>query len=653
MKEYKNLIGGNYFSFGGPFETGSSFYDYKFSIDGANEFDIDMAVNFALDSKEKLSNLGYLGRKEILKKTAQSLSFEADEIEHAVKMMGMPIQYVRLYAQEVPALLSGYSDSLEQRYSVVNGKLARVHKDLNSLEIKEPLDGFVYSIVPSNDPRALSFVFSVVGTIGLPAVLKISKNELPIAHKIAREAIVQGYPADALNLLCWDTDDKKRAQELHFYMFSKHSPNFFIPFGNDDTINNQLRYKEKKIIDIRDLNKNIGKNLDELLISDVTKSDKVDILTGNVIRHTSGNCSIIVDGFSEKAVDLAGYSAFEYPISCKSAKSVYFVGSQKDFELFKIGLSNYAKRLIIGDPLREKTQVGFVDSDLLEQTLKKVEELRSLGQLEVVYGGEKISENQATPLIVTTDDHQSPFLTRETSIYMIALRRVDSLEQAVKECNLPGYKQRLAVSVISDKSEIESVNTLLDLNCDQFHVNQITRSLHPPLHQGINYLERMSRTISARLSAEMIDNISNSSKDTRKTYKVLFVDDQQDIAENIVEQMTMIYQDDKEFKQDARFEALVAYSGEKAVETIRRNPDIAVIVTDMRMGGMSGAKTIKEAKKVSQNIEGIILTAYAEGIDRQEAIDAGVLEYMMKSDYNNKPEALWEIIKKKLSSFNR
>lgn len=662
MKEYKNLIGGNTFSFGKPFEARSSFYDYTVLVHGANEFDIDLAVRFARSSQNKLKELGYLGRKEILKRIGDSLTFDKEDIEHAVKMMGMPVQYVRLYAQEVPQMLGHYSDTLEQRYQVINGKLARVFPERNSIEIKEPRDGFVYSIVPSNDPRALAFVFSVVGTIGISAVLKVSKNELPVAQRIAREAIAQGYPANALNLLCWDTDDKKRAQELHFYMFSKHSPEFFIPFGNDETIDQQLRYKQKKVVRLEDIadvmSRHHGQNLDDSIISSLLNeinessgTESIDALTGNVFRHTSGNCAVIVDGFSDKAVELTGYSSFEYPISCKSAKASYLVGSQKDFELYKLGLANFAKRLIIGDPLKEKTQVGFVDSELLDQTLKKVEELRSLGQLEIVYGGERVGKNQATPLIVATDDPESPFLTKETSIYMLALRRVDSIEHAIRECNMPGYKQRLAVSIITDRSQPEVVKSILDLNCDQYHINEITRSLHPPLHQGVNYLERMSRTISARLNLEMMQNISTSHQDTRQLYKVLFVDDQQNIANNTAEELNFEYQEDKDFRQLARFETLVAYSGENAIETVKRNPDIKVIVTDMRMGGISGAKTIREIKKINKNIEGIVLSAYAEEIDKEDAKESGVTDYIMKDDYE--PKALWDILKKRLLSSNR
>lgn len=659
MKVYKNLIGGNEFSFGKTFEAKSPFYDYSIQIQGVKPYDIDLAVRFAKSSQSKLRELGYLKRKEILKKTAENLDLQKEELGHAVKMMGMPVQYIRTYAQEIPGMLSHYSDTLEQRYQVINGKLARVFPELRSIEIKEPLEGFVYSIIPSNDPRALAFVFSVAGTIGIPAVLKVSKNELPIAHKIAKEAISQGYPANALNLLCWDTEDKKNAQDLHFYILKNHSPQFFIPFGSDNTVDEQLRYKKIKNIKIETvsevLSKHKDKSLDDLLISDVIKDidqnshiEEIDALTGNVFRHTSGNCAVIVDGFSEKAVALTGYSAFEYPISCKSAKSAYFVGSQKDFELFKIGLANFAKMLLVGDPLKEKTQVGFVDSELLDQTLKKVEELRSLGQLEVVYGGERLEKSQATPLIVTTDDPESPFLTRETSIYMIALKRTDSLEQAVKECNLPGYKQRLAVSIITERQTSEVIRTILDSRPDQYHVGEITRSLHPPLHQGINYLERMSRTISARLTGAMMQSLSSSKQDIRQTYKVLFVDDKKDIADNTAEQMIFAYEEDKEFKGLARFETLVAYSGENAIETARRNPDIRAIVADMRMGGISGAKTIREIRKIIPDIEGIVLTAYADEIDKQDAQESGVADYILKQEYD--PSLLWGVLKKRLLS---
>lgn len=652
MRKFSNLIGGYEFSLmGEDFEAKSPFYDYKIQITNASEMDVDAAVKYALESQTKLRQLGYTGRRDILKRASENINFDDFEIEHATRMMGMPIKRIKQYADEVPIMLSKYSDSLESRTQVVNGNISRVFTDVGYIEIKDALEGFGYSIVPSNDPRALAFVFSVFGTLGIPAVLKISKNELPIAHKIAKTVIEAGYPAEALNLLCWNTEDHVRARQLHFYV-SSYDPTFFIPFGNDDTVDEQLRYEERSFIRPGILAKHIGRTLDEKLINEITEVEKIDRLRGNVFRHTSGNCAVIVDGFSDRAVELTGYSAFEYPISCKSAKSAYFIGNKRDFETFKRELSEYANNLVVGDPLSRRTDVGFVDGKTLSSILQTIQELRVLGQAEVVYGGEVVRPNQATPLIVSVDDLNSPLLTKENSIYILTLKRVDSLEQAVDECNLYGRKQRLAVSVISDREDSGLSNAMLNLRSDQAHLNQITRFLHPPVHQGVAYPERMSRTISVYLGTDKMSKLPISSDKIKKSYKVLFVDDEQEIAQLIEEQMIRKYKSDKDFSTKNKIDTLVCYSGEEAIETIRRNPDIDMIVTDMRMGGMTGGRTIREAKKINPGIVGIVVTAYSGITDREDAREAGIMDL----DYIKKPydsDMLWDKIKSKLNLINR
>lgn len=645
MKKFSNLIGGEEYSLSGrTFIARSPFFDYQVLVDDASKLDIDIASNYSKNASEKLRELGYLRRKEILHKTARSLTFDNEDIEHCVKMMGMPKRYIGVYIGEVPQLLSGYSNKLEERVQLVNGQISRIYTDIGFLEMKEPLDGFVYSIVPSNDPRAMSFVFSVIGTLGLPALLKISKNELPIAHKIAKTAIENGYPAESLNLLCWDTEDHERAKMLHFYILNNHDPSFFIPFGNDQTVDEELRYEERKIIRPENLSRYFGKTLDEKTLDELIEVERIDRLKGNVFRHTSGNCSVIVDGFSEKAVELTGYSAFEYPISCKSAKSVYFVGNQRDFDTFKRALADYARKLFVGDPLNEKTQVGYVDTKILDHVFNKLDELRTLGQIEIVYGGDRINKFQATPLILATDDHESPFLTKENSMYILTLKRVNSLEQAVDQCNIPGFKERLAVSIITDREDIELASAVANLRCDQCHKNEITRFLHPPAHQGVMYFERMSKTKSIYLG-ESLKKIPFETGEIKKEYGVLFIDDERQIAHNIIEEIKLECDGDKEFNKRNKLKTLVAYSGEEGIETARRNPNIDIIVTDMRMPGISGAITIHRIKEIIPNIVPIVVSAYTDRHDRDEARLAGAVDYIIKP-YDSRD--LWSAIKTRL-----
>lgn len=57
-------------------------------------------------------------------------------------------------------------------------------------------------------------------------------------------------------------------------------------------------------------------------------------------------------------------------------------------------------------------------------------------------------------------------------------------------------------------------------------------------------------------------------------------------------------------------------------------PDIALV--DIQMPGLNGIQAIKEVRKFNQNTIFIIISAYDKFHYAQEAINLGVLEYLMK-----------------------
>ncbi|WMC91442.1 response regulator [Kineothrix sp. MB12-C1] len=73
----------------------------------------------------------------------------------------------------------------------------------------------------------------------------------------------------------------------------------------------------------------------------------------------------------------------------------------------------------------------------------------------------------------------------------------------------------------------------------------------------------------------------------------------------------------------------MARSGEKGIELAREmNPDI--IITDIRMGGMSGLEMIKELNSSKVQSRYIILSGYAEFQYAREAITLGSMDYLLK-----------------------
>ncbi len=88
-------------------------------------------------------------------------------------------------------------------------------------------------------------------------------------------------------------------------------------------------------------------------------------------------------------------------------------------------------------------------------------------------------------------------------------------------------------------------------------------------------------------------------------------------------------------------EILHAKTGIKAVEIYRNNPDIDLILMDIKMPEMNGYDATRQIRKLNNEVAIIAQTAYALKGDREKAIDAGC------NDYINKPidkEKLMEMI---------
>jgi response regulator RpfG family c-di-GMP phosphodiesterase len=105
--------------------------------------------------------------------------------------------------------------------------------------------------------------------------------------------------------------------------------------------------------------------------------------------------------------------------------------------------------------------------------------------------------------------------------------------------------------------------------------------------------------------------------------------------------ITILYVDDEQINLElfkvvfkSAFEVLVANSALLGLEILDTNPEIKVVISDMRMPGMNGIEFIKKAKLSYTNIVYYILTGYEISDEIKEAIETNLINKYFKKPFN-------------------
>ncbi|MGJ8639167.1 MAG: ATP-binding response regulator [Opitutaceae bacterium] len=99
--------------------------------------------------------------------------------------------------------------------------------------------------------------------------------------------------------------------------------------------------------------------------------------------------------------------------------------------------------------------------------------------------------------------------------------------------------------------------------------------------------------------------------------RLLVVDDEEGPRQSL----NMIFSDD--------FDVTVAASGEEAITLSNQNP-FNVVITDIRMRGLSGIDVLRELKRIDSHTEVVVLTAFETLETARQAISFGASEYLKK-----------------------
>jgi DNA-binding response OmpR family regulator len=93
--------------------------------------------------------------------------------------------------------------------------------------------------------------------------------------------------------------------------------------------------------------------------------------------------------------------------------------------------------------------------------------------------------------------------------------------------------------------------------------------------------------------------------------KVLIVDDNVDLADNIAEILQI----------DGHLTEVAASAEEAFIKALVTDPD--VVVTDYRLPGMNGANLVKQFRSTRTRVLAVVISAYTDERTMKEARDAG------------------------------
>ncbi len=102
--------------------------------------------------------------------------------------------------------------------------------------------------------------------------------------------------------------------------------------------------------------------------------------------------------------------------------------------------------------------------------------------------------------------------------------------------------------------------------------------------------------------------------------KILLVDDEPFIAEEASEALT-----------DEGYDCIAVNSVDAAMKTLKNNPDIAVIVTDLKMPGKTGADLIREVREdVTPDMKFIVMTGHGGATAEMNGVDNKAYPFLRK-----------------------
>jgi DNA-binding NtrC family response regulator len=101
--------------------------------------------------------------------------------------------------------------------------------------------------------------------------------------------------------------------------------------------------------------------------------------------------------------------------------------------------------------------------------------------------------------------------------------------------------------------------------------------------------------------------------------KILLVDDEIPFVKTLTQRLSR-----------RELNIITAFSGQEALAQLEKDPDIEIIVLDIKMPGMNGLRTLEEIKREHPLVEVIILTGHSTVDSAIRGMRLGAFDYLVK-----------------------
>ncbi len=106
-------------------------------------------------------------------------------------------------------------------------------------------------------------------------------------------------------------------------------------------------------------------------------------------------------------------------------------------------------------------------------------------------------------------------------------------------------------------------------------------------------------------------------------YKILVVDDEPDLQPLVQQRM-------RRFVRSGQYEFVFAQNGVEALERLRGDDEIVIVLSDINMPKMDGLALLDQIPKVNPNIRSVIISAYGDMKNIRTAMNRGAFDFVTK-----------------------